>query len=255
MRQSLGFLRFRGRVRTSFDATPDIRWQRWTGRGLAVTVSGYALELDLIPTFLHARLRGVREPVLLDELADALRGRIPPGTIPPLLLVTDRILPVLKGVRALPPDRGYLAENILVRRPLDAEVSIAYVIEGQSRMTYVTAGMLRIWQIKEDALHALAEENLRRRTRHLLEEIGGPRREYLALDGYDASRLLVADLLVPPDLRDPVFAIPHEHACLIAPARERTALREAALAAYRTAGLPLTPALYRWAGTGPERLA
>ena len=254
VRHSLGFLRFRDHVRAAFDATPDIRWQRWTGRGLAVAVAGYTMELDLIPTYLHTRLRRVQESVLLDELADALRRRIPPAAIPPLPLVRDRILPVLKAPRALPPDRGYLAENILLRRPLDPEVSIAYVIEGQFRMTYVTAGMLRTWEMRESALHALAEENLRERTRHLLEEIGGPRRRYLALDGYDASRLLVADLLVPPGLADPVFAIPHEHACLVAPAVERAALREAAEAAYRAADLPLTAALYRWAGTEPERL-
>jgi hypothetical protein len=188
-------------------------------------------------------------------VADALRGRVPPAAIPPRPRVKDRNLPVLKGLRALPPERGYLAENVLLRRALDREVSIAYVIEGQFRMTYVTAGMLRGWQMEEDALHSLAEDNLRQRTRHLLDEIGGPRREYLALDGYDAARLLVADLLVPPGLRDAIFAIPHEHACLLAPADERAALREAAEAAYRAADLPLTSALYRWAGTRPERLA
>jgi len=254
VRYSLGFLRFRARVRAALDATPDIRWQRWTGRGLAVAVSGYALELDLIPTYLHARLPRVRERALLEELADALRRRIPPGAIPPLPLVRDRILPVLKPVRALPPDRGYLPENVLIRRALDPEVSIAYVMEGQFRMTYVSAGMLRAWDLGADALHALAVENLRERTAHLLDEIGGPRREYVALDGYDASRLLVADLLVPPGLRDPLFAIPHEHACLLAPAGERAALRAAAEAAHRTATLPLSTALYRWTGAGPASI-
>jgi hypothetical protein len=254
VRQSLEFLRFRARVRAALDATPDIRWQGWTARGLAVDVSGYRLELDLIATYLHVRPRRAGERALLEELADALRGRVPPGAIPPLPLVRDRILPVLKAVRALPPDRGYVPENALTRRPLDADVAIAYVIEGQFRMTYVTTGMLSAWDMPGGALHELAIENLRGRTRHLLEEIGGPRRAYVALDGYDAARLLVADLLVPPGLSAPVFAVPHEHACLIAPAAERETLRAGVAEAYRTAAAPLTVSLYRWTGDGPARL-
>lgn len=254
-RHSLGFMRFRARVRASLDATPDIRWQRWMSRGLAVTVSGYALELDLIPTYLHLRLRRPREEALLSELADELRRRVPPGAVPPLPLVRDRILPVLKPAGALPPAQGYLLKNVLARRQLDDDVSIAYVVEGQFQMTYVTQGMLRAWELDGEALHTLALENLRERTRHLLKEIEGPRREYVALDGYDAARLLVADLLVPPDVTDPVFAIPHEHACLVAPAAQQIELRAAAAQTHQGAPLPLTVALYRWTGAGPQRIA
>jgi hypothetical protein len=255
IRHAVGFLRFRARVRAALNATPDIRWQHWTGRGLAVAVSGYPLELDLIPTYLHLRLRRPREPMLFHELADALRSRIPPAAVPPLPLVRDRILPVLKARGLLPPERGYAAENILVRRPLDGEVSIAYVVEGQFRMTYVTRGMLGTWNLDGGALHALALENLRAKTRHLLEEIGGPRGEYAALDGYDAARLLVADLLAPPEVADPLFAIPHEHLCLIAPSERQTELRTAAVEAHRDAALPLTTELYRWTAAGPQRIA
>lgn len=254
IRSSIGFLRFRARLRAALEATPDIRWRRWTGRGAAVTVSGYALELDLIPTYLHLRLRRPGEQTLYGDLADALRGRVPPGSVPPLLLVRDRILPVLKAHGTLPPTRGYVAENLFARRPLDDDVTIAYVIEGQFRMTYVTDSMLAIWDLDGAALHALALENLRALTRHLLEEIGGPRREYAALDGYDAARLLVADLLIPPGIADPVISVPHEHLCLIAPAERARELRAAARHAYREAAFPLTTALYRWTAAGPERL-
>jgi hypothetical protein len=254
IRSTIGFLRFRARLRAALEATPDIRWQRWTGRGLTVAVSGYALELDLIPTYVYLRLRRPREQALYGELADVLRSRVPPGSIPPLPLVRDRILPVLKASGTLPPARGYLAANILARRRLDGDIEIAYVIEGQFRVTYVTGGMLANWSLDDGALHALALENLRARTRHLLEEIGGPRREYAALDGYDAARLLVADLLIPAEVADPVLAVPHEHLCLIAPAERQGALRDAARRAYREAALPLTTALYRWSAAGPERI-
>lgn len=255
VRSVLGFVRFRARVGAALGAAPDIRWQRWTSRGVAVTVSGHALELDLIPTYVFARRRRPPEEALLEELLDSARRRLPPGPVPPLPLVRDRILPVLKPAGALPPERGYRPDNVLTRRPLDREITIAYVIDAPFRITYVTWGMLGAWGMPDDALHALALENLRARTRRLLEEIGGPRREYAALDGYDAARLLVADLLVPPDLRDPLFAIPHEHACLIAPADRAGDLRAAAARAHRTAPLALTPALFRWTGSAPERTA
>ncbi len=254
LRHLLGFLRFRARVRASLEATPDIRWQRWTRRGLAVTVSGHPLEIDLLPTYVHLRTRRPQVQAVLDELAGELRRRVPAGSSPPLPLVRDRLLPLLKRAEDLPPVDGYLADNALARRALDAEVDVAYVVEGQFQMTFVTRGMLGAWGLGVDALHTVALENLRAKTRHLLEEIGGPRREYVALDGYDATRLLVADLLVAPDVLDPAFAIPHEHALLIAPVTALAELRQAAAEAQRSTAVPLTTAVYRWTAAGPERI-
>ena len=66
--------------------------------------------------------------------------------------------------------------------------------------------------------------------------------------------LLVADLLVPPGVTDPVFAILHEHECLIAPADRLGELREAAVKTFRSAPLPLTSALYQWTGMRPQKV-
>src|SRR5256712_10175407 len=81
--------------------------------------------------------------------------------------------------------------------------------------------------------------------RHILDEIGGPRAEYVSLDGFDAARLLVADLLVPAGVVDPLLAIPHEHACLIAPTADRHHIARRAQRMFETARVPLTPRLYR----------
>lgn len=248
------FQRFRARVRASLGATPDIRWQRWTIGGLAVTVCGFAVEADLTRAYLRWAFRSVPERALLDDLADALRRRVPPGPIPPFSLVRDRLLPVLKPSGALPPEHGYVRANILSRRALDEEISIGYVIEGPLGMTYITRGMLEVWGLTDGALHELAVENLRARTAHLLHEIGGPRRAYVALDGYDAARLLVGDLLAPRGIADPVFAIPHEHACLIEPAVHARELRDRSAASFGQSALRLTTALYRWTEAGPQRI-
>lgn len=220
-----------------------------TPAGLAVAVSGFPLRVGLLLEFLSGRGPDAA------ALAPTLRSRVPPSAVPPFPLVRDRILPVLKHIARLPPREGYAPQNRVVRAPFDGEVVIAYVVEGQFRVTFVTDAMLQAWTLDLAALHDLGLVNLRANTRHILDEIGGPREDYIALDGFDAARLLVADLLIPPGLSDPVLAIPHEHALLIGAAADVEHLRARAAEACQTASLPLTPALYRLGPTGPQRLA
>ena len=239
------FLRLRNRLRAALDGTPDIRVTDYTSTGMKVTVSGYPLRTSL--------LRHLFRPASVGEIADALRARVPAMTIPPFGLVRDRIFPVLKHTTTLPPPTGYMVENRIMRVPFDEAIVVAYAIEGQFQITYVTEGMLSRWALPRDALHTLALDNLRAKTNHVLAEIGGPRREYAALDGFDAARLLVADLIIPPGVTDPVLAIPHEHALLIHDRADADALRERAAQALRGASLPLTSHLYRWTDGGPVR--
>lgn len=247
----LGFLRFRHRVRTYLSRTADIQWVRDTASGMVCAVLGYNLEISLLNTYAVRWRQHLNEVTLFEELTDALRRQVPPVTPPPFPLVRDRIFPLLKRAAALPPDSGYVRGNRIARRPLDDQISVVYVIEGQHRMTLITDAMPEAWRLSVDDLHRLAVENLRTRTRHILDEVGGPRDEYLSLDGFDAARLLVAGLIVPPGVVDPRLAIPHEHACLIAPAVDSEHLATRANALFRSAGSPLTPRLYQLGSEGP----
>lgn len=212
---------------------------------MKVLVSGYPLRITL--------LKHLFRPAQASKIADALRARVPAMRIPPFGLVRDRIFPLLKHSTILPPRTGYIVENRILRVPFDEAIVVAYAIEGQFQITYVTEGMLSRWALTQDALHALALDNLRAKTEHVLAEIGGPRREYAALDGFDAARLLVADLIIPPGVADPVLAIPHEHTLLVHERAGADALRERAVSALRGASLPLTSHLYRWTSGGPVR--
>lgn len=240
------FLRLRDRLRAALEATPDIRVTGYTLPGMTVTVSGYPLRITLLKHLLR--------PTPVGELADALRAQVPAMRIPPFGLVRDRIFPVLKHTTTLPPRTGYVTENRILRVPFDDAIFIAYAIEGQFQITYVTEGMRSRWALTQDALHALALQNLRAKTEHVLAEIGGPREEYSALDGFDAARLLVADLIIPPGITDPVVAIPHEHALLVHERADAGTLRERAASALRGGSLPLTSHLYRWTARGPVRV-
>ena len=242
-----GFRRFREATRAAFEATPDIRVTAYTPTGMSVTVAGYPLTTNLLRRHLTRTRPGP------DALADMLRRAVPPMSIPPLGLVRDRILPMLKRDSTLPPATGYAPENRVLRTPFDSDVVIAHVIEGQFRVTYVTKGMLDAWDLAPDALHELALANLRAKTEHLLAEIGGPRGDYVALDGFDAARLLVADLLIPPGLTDPLLAIPHEHALLVRSGSAAGPLAEETGRALSHSSLPLTSCFYRWTSGGPVR--
>ncbi len=251
MATRIGFTRFRRRVRAYLACTADIEWRHDTPTGAVVAVSSYALEADLLSTYVYRLRRRADEAVLLGELTAALRARVPPVSPPPLPLVRDHIFPLLKRTASLSPGEGYVAENRVARRVLDDDLSIVYVIEGQHRFTFVTEGMPAAWGVDAGGLHDLATGNLRVRTQHVLEEIGGPRTEYLSLDGLDAARMLVADLIIPAGLEQPLLAIPHEHACLIASATQRDQLAAKAAAMFATALAPLTPRLYRLTAKGP----
>lgn len=243
-------MRFRYRARNYLEHTSDIAWRRDTPWGAVYAVLGYDLGVELVSTYIYRLRRRGDESALFADLADSLRAQVPAVSAPPLQLVRDRILPLLRRTSALPPAEGYRPENRFVRSSLDEEVRIAYIIEGQHRYTFVTEGMQTAWGMDSSALHSLALSNLRIRTVHVLEELGGPQAEYVSLDGLDAARALVPELVIPPGIPQPVLAIPHEHACLIADLSRREQLAARAAALFRDAQVPLSPRLYRVTSEG-----
>lgn len=243
-RLRVGFVAFRERFRAHLRTAPDIEWRKDTPAGMVCAVSGLPLEADLLESYVYLTRHRQPESDLFDDLIDALRHRLPPIAPPPLPLVQDRVLPVLRREADLVLSRGYRRQHFPVRTPLFGDIVAAYVIEEQFQMTIITEGMRSAWGIGVDTLHALAVEDLRAKTRHLLHELGGPQTDYVALDGYDAARILVADLIVPPEIPDPVVAIPHAHACLIAPAAHAAELAARAAALYAQAELPLTTRVF-----------
>ncbi len=113
-----------------------------------------------------------------------LRGRVLPMLKPIslLLLVHERQLPML------------------VYRPFLADLIITYVIDEPARLVYLNEQHLERWGLAEHELYSEALANLRRRT----EERGtytvtgqGATRLIIfkAQDGFDATRLLLPDLL------------------------------------------------------------
>jgi hypothetical protein len=237
-----------GRTRERFLAhmrrvAPEVVWRHPTDVGFTVDVLGAEVSVDLA-SLARTRPPGVPDEVWFDQIIDRIRAQIPAPRTPPFPLVQDRILPLLKPMSFVELFERYPAALRLAWRPLTEDVAVTYVVNARDQRTTVTREMLGAWDQTLDAVHAAAVENLRRHTEHILEEIGGRRTQYEHLDGFDATRLLVADLLVPAEIRDPVVAIPEETVLLVALASEMETLQAESTSRHAASTRPLTPTLF-----------
>lgn len=230
------------------EAAPEVVVTRLTPLGFVAHVLGVPVEVD-VASLLRRRPRGPEAARFAQILAD-VRSRLPVPAPPPLSLVQDRIMPLLRPQADADLFVHYPAPVHLVARPLVEGVVVTYVIGGTDTYTAITRGVLEAWGLSVEALHALAIENLRRHTQHVLAEIGGPRTRYEHLDRYDATRVLVADLVTPADIPDAVLAIPEETVLLVAPVAQARALATEAAALHAASSRPLTPTVFRLASGG-----
>lgn len=230
-------------------AAPEIVIARHTPLGFVAEVLGVPVEVDLA-SLLRRRPRGA-DGQWLDQLLADLRARVPAPPPPPLAFVRDRIMPLLRPQAHADLFARYPPALHLAWRPCVPGVVVTYVVAGPQAQVAVTRGWLDAWHLPVEALHAMAVANLRRQTQHILAELGGPRMRYEHLDRFDATRVLVADLVVPAGVRDPVAAIPEETVLLLAPAAQASALAAEAAARHAASTRPLAAGLLRLSADGP----
>ncbi|MCG8350331.1 MAG: DUF1444 family protein [Chloroflexales bacterium] len=145
----------------------------------------------------------LKSPVHLDSvvatLLKTLQGFKPERSTQSFEELRDRIFPMLKPIDLL-VDVHERQLPMLIYRPFLANLIIAYVIDEIDSVTYLNEEHLEHWRLTEHALHDQALENLRKRT---LEQTsyttaGDGAQQlfiYSTQDGYDATRLLLTDVL------------------------------------------------------------
>ena len=231
-------------------AAPEISIEALTDTGFRARVLGAEIDVDLA-TLLKQRARATPGRAWLDQVLAGIRARVPLPEAPPFALVQGRIVPQVKPASYVDLFEHYPESQRLVWQPLAPGIAVTYVIAGVHQTTTVTRLALAAWAMTAGELHGLAIANLRVQTQYLLEELGGPRARYEHLDGFDATRILIADLIVPGRLADPLIAIPEESVLLVGPRSERASLQAEAAARYAAAARPLSAALFRLGPAGP----
>ncbi|MGH7418876.1 MAG: hypothetical protein ACREKB_13980 [Candidatus Rokuibacteriota bacterium] len=222
---------------------PDIDVVRKTPGGAILRVAGMEVRVDLAS--LYRRWGGRVQPDAVDRLAGEVRAGLPPLHSPALTRAQPHLLPLIKPQAFVEVYDRYPPAFHLVARRFAGDLAVVYVSEGFHQITYVTVGMRAAWELPADDLHVIAVANLRRRTAHLLAELGGPREVYEHLDGFEAARILTPDLITPPGLAPAVAAIPHEHLLLVAGSGDAPRLAVRAEAAHKRARYPLSPAVFQ----------
>ena len=144
-----------------------------------------------------------RDPSQLDIVVQnfvaVVRGITPDRSATDFAELADRIYPMLKPI-ALLAEVSERRLPMLAYREFLAELIITYVIDEGRSVAFVTEEHLERWGISAQDLHEQALANLRERTLQQVDyaTLGeGEQRLFIfnSNDGYDATRLLLADVL------------------------------------------------------------
>jgi uncharacterized protein YtpQ (UPF0354 family) len=169
------------------------------GMELRLRVSGADVTADL-SNFYAAYSR---DPTQLDAVVQtfvrAMLGELPDRTPSEYDDLADRIYPMLKPLDLLVAVRERKLPMLAYREFL-ADLLVAYVIDEERSFAYINEEHLDRWSVSVQDLHERSIANLRRRTLDQVDytTVGeGDQRLFIfnSGDGYDATRLLLADVL------------------------------------------------------------
>ncbi|MGB9752838.1 MAG: DUF1444 domain-containing protein [Roseiflexus castenholzii] len=180
-----------------YDDVLEVRERR--GSSLRVHARGHEVTITL-DRFYRAY---ARDPAQLDAIVQTmvsmLTRDIPARDRGDFAVLRERLFPMLKpiGLLAFVRDRRL---PMLVYRPFLADLIITYVVDEPQSVAYINEQHLDQWGVSERDIHEAALRNLRRRTdeRVPYAMIGEDDQRLFIFnsnDGYDATRLLLTDIL------------------------------------------------------------
>lgn len=180
-------------------AEPTVDFLGREGDILQVCVANQRMRVDLT-NFYNAYTQAPEHlDLVYSTLLRVLHEQTPAREARTFTEVADRVMPMLKPITLL---NAVFEKKLpmLAYRPFLADLIIAYVIDEPQRVAYINERHLERWGIGEHQLHERALANLAARTHeraHFLMTGEGAQRLIVAntQDGYDATRLLLPDLL------------------------------------------------------------
>lgn len=165
---------------------------------MRLTVRGENVEIDLTSFFEAYRQNPHQLDAVVQTFGRVLLGELPERSEVDYNQLAERIYPMLKKVEMLLTVRERNLPMIVYRDFL-ADLIITYVIDEGNSVSYINEAHLDRWNVGVQDLHEQAIENLRRRTAQVNSVTAGQGNNRLFIfnagDGYDASRLLLTDVL------------------------------------------------------------
>jgi uncharacterized protein YtpQ (UPF0354 family) len=177
----------------------DIELLDREGMELRLRATGADITADL-SNFYAAYLRDPAQlDVVVQTFVRAMLGIQPDRSTSDYADLADRIYPMLKPIAMLVEVRERKLP-LLAYREFLADLMVTYVIDEERSVAYINEDHLDRWRVSVQDLHERSLENLRRRTLDQVQytAVGeGEQRLFIfnSGDGYDATRLLLADVL------------------------------------------------------------
>ncbi len=190
---------FAAYIEKRLDLVDEIEALGYDGLELRLRVRGADMTADL-GNFYHAYMRDPSQlDVVVQNFVEVMLGITPDRSTSDFDALAARIYPMLKPIELLAAvrERGL---PMLAYREFLADLIITYVIDEERSVTFINEDHLERWGIGVQELHAQALKNLRARTLERIDYTSagaGVQRIFIfnSGDGYDATRLLLADVL------------------------------------------------------------
>lgn len=165
---------------------------------LRLLVREREVSVDLASYYQSYLLKPSQIDAVAQTLVRVLLRELPTETESDYASLADRICLMLKPVDLLAEVRER-SLPMLVYREFLADLIIVYTIDEDHSVAFINEDHLERWEITEQELHERAQANLRERTNAIRYTTVGERDQRLYIfnsgDGFDASRLLLTDML------------------------------------------------------------
>ena len=168
------------------------------GMELRLRANGADITADLTNFYSSYSRDPTQLDVVFETFVRAMLGIQPDRSSSDYLALSDRIYPMLKPLEMLVEVRERKLPMLAYREFL-GDLMIAYVIDEDRSVAYINEEHLDRWSVSAQDLHEQSLVNLRRRTEDVKYTTVGDGEQRLFIfnsgDGYDASRLLLSEVL------------------------------------------------------------
>lgn len=190
---------FSAEVERRLEQQPEIEILSRSANDIDMRVRGLGVRASLEPFYATYANHPDQLEMLISNFVEAALGFVPDRSIDDYDTLSERILPMLKPISILAEIRERKVP-LLAYQLFLADLIVTYVIDEPQSVVYINEAHMERWGVSERDLHEQAIANLQQRTLERDYTVAGDDGQRLFIwntgDGYDATRLLLSDMLL-----------------------------------------------------------